>query len=93
MLKEPASFPHVGSYCYFDHQTSDGQDVVERARIQRDNGDGTALLSIDSRRFPREVASGNRTVPFDQLRESEQATPTRNVNDTAAVKTRRRRAR
>jgi len=75
MLKVPATFPHVGSTCYFDNQTADSQDVVEKARIQRDNGDGTALISIDSHRFPREVASGNRTIPFADLRATEQAAP------------------
>lgn len=74
MLKAPAAFPFVGSNCYFDDETTDGQDVVEKARIQRDNGDGTALISIDSRRFPHQVASGNRTIAFGLLRATEQAT-------------------
>jgi len=75
MLKTPADFPYVGSTCYFDDHNVGGQDVVEKARIQRDNGDGTALISIDSHRFSGEVASGNRTIPFAQLRETEQAEP------------------
>lgn len=75
MLKVPASFPHVGATCFFDSQNDDGQDVVEKARILRDNGDGTRLIAIDSRRFPGEVASGNRSIDFAQLRATEQAEP------------------
>lgn len=72
MLHVPAPFPHVGATCYFDDKDAHGRPVVEPARILRDNGDGTALLSLTDRRFPREIASGNRTVPFADLRETEQ---------------------
>lgn len=75
MLKVPTPFPFSGSICYFDDQGTDGNDTVEKARIQRDNGDGTALISIESRRFPGEVASGNRTIEFALLRPTEQAEP------------------
>lgn len=92
MLKAPAAFPYVGSFCYFDDHADDGSDIVEKARIQRDNGDGTALLSIASRRFSHEVASGNRTMPFAQLRECEQAAPVVTANDQV-TKRRRQRAR
>jgi len=92
MLKAPAAFPYVGSVCYFDDRTSDDQDVVEKARIQRDNGDGTALISIDSRRYPHEVASGNRKIAFDQLRETEQPAGVEAAS-TVSAKSRRRRAR
>ncbi len=88
MLRTSASFPHVGSFCYFDDQNDDGQDVVEKARIQRNNGDGTALISIESRRFPGEVASGNRTIDLDRLRETEQP-----VSQSVVTPARRRRAR
>jgi hypothetical protein len=73
MLKAPAPFPHVGSTAYMDDRNDDGQDIVEKVRIQRDNGDGNALVAIESHRFNHEIASGNRTVPFAQLRETEQA--------------------
>lgn len=72
MLSTPTPFPFSGSICYFDYSDADGNDTVEKARIQRDNGDGTALISIESRRFPGEVASGNRTIEFSQLRATEQ---------------------
>ena len=75
MLKAPAAFPYVGSTCYFDDRNDAGQDVTEKARILRDNGDGTALISIDSHRYPHEVASGNRTISFAQLRATEQPEP------------------
>lgn len=84
MLKAPAAFPYTGSTCYFDDQNADGQDVVEKARILRDNGDNTALIAIHSRRFPHEVASGNRTISFDQLRATEQASPEQQVTKRKA---------
>ncbi len=88
MLRTPTPFPFSGSTCYFDDQNDDGQDVVEKARIQRYNGDGTALISIESCRFPGEVASGNRTIDLDRLRETEQP-----VSRSVVTPARRRRAR
>lgn len=88
MLRTPTLFPFSGSTCYFDDQDADGHDTIEKARIQRDNGDGTALISIDSRRYPGEVASGNRTISFDLLRETEQP-----ISRSVVTPARRRRAR
>lgn len=75
MLAVHTEFPHVGSNCYFDDVDKRNQPVVEPARILRDNGDGTALLSLTDRRYPGEVASGNRTVDFSRLRATEQPVP------------------
>lgn len=75
MLNVPVPFPHVGSTAYFDDIGPDGKDVVEKVRILRVDGDANALISIRSRRYPHEIASGNRTVPLASLREHEQANP------------------
>jgi len=78
MLAIPTPFPFAGSVAYMDDSDPEGRDIVEKVRIQRDNGDGTALISIASHRYPREIASGNRTVEFARLRATEQpeAAPT-----------------
>lgn len=76
MLSIPAPFPQVGSYGFIDAADPEGREVVEPVRILRDNGDGTALVSLTGRRFPREIASSNRTIPFTDLRETEGADPT-----------------
>lgn len=73
MLKVPASFPHVGSAAYMDDRNAEGQDIVEKVRIQGDCGDGFALVSFESHRYPHQIASGNRRVLFTQLRATEQA--------------------
>lgn len=70
MLSVPTEFPQVGSHGFLD----DGK-TVEPVRILRVNGDGNVLVSLTGRRFPREVASGNRTVPLISLRETEQPVP------------------
>lgn len=70
MLSVPTEFPRVGSHGFLD----DGAKV-EPVRILRDNGDGHVLVSLTGRRFPREIASGNRTVPLSALRETEQPLP------------------
>ena len=88
MLHVPAAFPFVGSKCFFDDVDAAGRVIVEPARILRDNGDGTALLSLTDRRYPHEVASGNRTVPFALLRETEQ--PLRQSKPSGRTKGRRR---
>ncbi len=67
MLSVPTEFPRVGSHGFLD----DGAKV-EPVRILRDNGDGNVLVSLTGRRFPREIASGNRTVPLADLRATEQ---------------------
>lgn len=71
MLHVPAPFPAVGSYGFIDDRTPDGRDVVERVRILQDKGQGQVLVSLVGRRFPREIASGNRTVPLSLIRETE----------------------
>lgn len=86
MLQVATEFPAVGSYAFMDAIDHRGADVVEKVRIQRDNGDGNALISILSRRFPREIASGNRTVPFAQLRATEQAEPIKKSRPRACPK-------
>lgn len=75
MLRTESPFPHVGSTAFLDDRRADGADVVERVRILRDNGDGTRLVSLLGHRYPHEIASGNRTVPLSDLRETELAEP------------------
>jgi hypothetical protein len=58
MTREPAPFPHVGSWALWHHQ---GRTLAVRIQLRR--GDA-ALLSIPS--FFR-VASGNRTIPIAEL--------------------------
>ena len=74
MLNVPTPFPHVGSTAYLDVEDHVlGRDVVEQVRIlSAPDGNGDVLIAIRSRRFPREIASGNRTVPLALLRETEQ---------------------
>ncbi|MCT2398499.1 hypothetical protein [Novosphingobium mangrovi (ex Huang et al. 2023)] len=71
MLDVPTDFPAAGSYGYIDDRTPDGRDVVQRVRIQQHKADGDVLVSLVGRRFPREVASGNRSVPLTLVRETE----------------------
>lgn len=74
MLSTPAPFPHAGSIAYLDVEDHVlGRDVVEQVRIlSAADANGNVLIAIRSRRFPREIASGNRTVPLALLRETEQ---------------------
>ena len=83
MLSVPTEFPRVGSHGFLDDGTK-----VEPVRILRDNGDGNVLVSLTSHRFPREIASGNRTVPLADLRETEQ--PTSPTKPSGRAKGRRR---
>lgn len=71
MLAVATEFPQVGSHCFFDDVDQQNRPVVEPARILRNNGDGTVLVSLTDRRYPREVASGNRTVELARLRATE----------------------
>lgn len=75
MLSIPTTFPQVGSYGFMDVSDAEGRDAVERVRILRNNGDGSALISLTGHRYPREIASGNRTVPLSSLRATEQPEP------------------
>ena len=71
MLAAATEFPQVGSHCFFDDVDQQNRPVVEPARILRNNGDGTVLVSLTDRRYPSEVASGNRTVELARLRATE----------------------
>ena len=66
MLAAPAPFPHAGSRAFVGA-------TAEPVTIIRKNADGTALVRVDPR--PTEGrnrdASGNTTVPVDQLYPSE----------------------
>lgn len=73
MLNTPAQFPHAGATAYIDDIDGEGRDVVEQVRIIAHKPGKTVLIAIRSRRFPGEVASGNRTVPLSSLRETERA--------------------
>lgn len=74
MLNVATPFPHVGSYGFLDDQAPDGRYVVERIRIlSAPDRDGRVLISLEGRRYPHEVASGNRTVPLALVRETERA--------------------
>ncbi len=75
MLNVAAQFPHAGSIAYIDDVDGSGCDVVEKVRIIAHKPGGQALIAIRSRRFPSEIASGNRTVPLSSLRETERAQP------------------
>lgn len=68
MLKAPAPFPHIGSEAVI-------AATGEHARILQRNADGTCLLSLTAGRYEHEAASGNRTVPFDELRDPEALHP------------------
>lgn len=70
MLSVPTDFPQVGSHAFLD----DG-NTVEPVRILRNNGDGNVLIALTRHRFPRQIASGNRTVPIKSLRKTEQPEP------------------
>ena len=73
MLNVPVPFPHVGSTAYLDDKDADNRDIIERVRILgAPDAAGEVLISIRSRRYPREIASGNRRVPLSLLRETEQ---------------------
>lgn len=70
MLSVPTEFPQVGSHAFLD----DGRSI-EPVRILRNNGDGNVLIALTRHRYPRQIASGNRTVPLNSLRETEQPLP------------------
>ncbi|CDO35024.1 hypothetical protein [Novosphingobium sp. KN65.2] len=75
MLSIPTEFPQAGSFGFLDDRDHLGRDVVEQVRILRHNGDGNALVALTGRRFPGEIASGNRTVPLASLRATERPEP------------------
>lgn len=90
MLQAVADFPHSGSFGYRDDVDADGNDVVEKVRILAHKAPDQVLVAIKSRRFPREIASGNRTVQLHQLRATEQAEPVSNPKPSGRTKGRRR---
>lgn len=72
MLKVPADFPHAGCAAVLrlkpDVAPPRGMAwPAEPVRVIRHNRDGTALVALTSRRFPGELASGNKTVPAADL--------------------------
>lgn len=76
MLNIPTPFPEVGSFGFMDDRTPDGRDVIEPVRIlSAPDDEGDVLISMTGRRFPREIASGNRRVPLAIIRETERAAP------------------
>lgn len=68
MLAEVTEFPHAGSKAFLG-------GTADPVTIMRRNADGTALVRVDPRpHHPRNRdASGNRTVEFDELHETERA--------------------
>lgn len=74
MLNVSAPYPHAGSTAYFDDLDLDGKDIVRKVRIIAHKPEELVLVAIRDRLYPREIASGNRTISLSQLRESEQPT-------------------
>lgn len=72
MLNVSAPYPHAGSTAYFDDVDLDGNDIVRKVRIIAHKPEDQVLIAIRDRLYPREIASGNRTISFSQLRETEQ---------------------
>lgn len=68
MLAQVTQFPHAGSKAFL-------AGTADPVTIMRRNADGTALVRIDPKpHAPRNRdASGNRTVAFDDLHETERA--------------------
>lgn len=60
MLSTPAPYPHPGAAAFV-------RGTGEPCRIIQRNADDTCLVSLTDRRYPREAASGNRTVPLADL--------------------------
>ncbi|MED5546101.1 MAG: hypothetical protein VYD90_12700 [Pseudomonadota bacterium] len=73
-----------------DGVDAQGNDVVEKVRILAHKAPDLVLVAIKSHRFPREIASGNRTVNLHQLRETEQAAPVSTPKPSGRTKGRRR---
>ncbi|MBX7496792.1 hypothetical protein K3172_13075 [Qipengyuania sp. 6B39] len=68
MLQQPADFPHNGSQAFLAG-TADPVTIIRR------NADGSALVRRDPKPHQRRNrdASGNTTVPFADLHETEAA--------------------
>lgn len=77
MLNVSAPYPHAGSTAYFDDIDLDGNDFVRKVRIIAHKPEDLVLVAIRDRLYPREIASGNRTISLSQLRETEQPVPTK----------------
>lgn len=75
MLNVSASYPHAGSTAYFDDEDEHGNDIVRKVRIIAHKPEEQVLIAIRGQLFPREIASGNRTVDLSALRETETVAP------------------
>ena len=70
MLQSATTFPHAGAPAFL-------RPTAEPVKIIQRNANGTCLISLTDKRFPREAASGNRTVDLAELAETaEEALPT-----------------
>ena len=65
MLPTLTEFPHVGSIAWL--RPAADRPAAAKVRIQRDNGDGTRLISFDAPQSFRTPASGNTTVRLADL--------------------------
>lgn len=90
MLNVSAPFPYPGSTAYIDDIDHQSKDVVERVRIISVDDAGEALISIRSRRYRHEMASGNRRVPLSDLRAQPEAEPIVVAKPARRAKGRRR---
>ncbi len=66
MLSTPAPFPEAGATAFLKPEAL-------ACKILRRHADGTALISLTDKRFPREIASGTPTVPLADLFETAEA--------------------
>ncbi|KPH60371.1 hypothetical protein ADT71_19875 [Novosphingobium sp. ST904] len=73
-----------------DDVDADGNDIVEKVRILAHKPEDRVLVAIKSRRYPGEIASGNRTVRLQSLRPTEQASPVSPPKPSGRTKGRRR---
>lgn len=60
MLQSETTFPHAGAPAFL-------KPAAEPVKILQRNANGTCLISLTDKRYPREIASGNRTVDFAEL--------------------------
>lgn len=90
MLQAATDFPHSGSFAYMDDVDAEGNDIVEQVRILAHKPEDFVLVAIKSRRYPREIASGNRTVRLHALRPTEQPEAVSPPKPSGRTKARRR---